>query len=51
MDLAEAGKINLVVNCEVVGIDGDGKLENVTVKHKSEGEKVIETDHWVLCLD
>ena len=47
MDLAEAGKVNLVVNCEVVGVDGDGKLENVTVKHKSEGEKVIETDHWV----
>ncbi len=47
MDLAEAGKINLVVNCEVVGVDGNGKLENVIVKHKSEGEKIIEADHWV----
>ena len=47
MDLAEAGKINLVVNCEVVGVDGDGQLENVTVKHKTDGEKVIDTDHWV----
>ena len=47
MDLAEAGKINLVVNCEVVGVDGDGKLEKVTVKHKTDGEKVIEADHWV----
>ena len=47
MDLAEAGKINLVVNCEVVGVDGDGKLEKVTVKHKTDGEKEIEADHWV----
>ena len=47
MDLAEAGKINLVINCEVVGVDGDGKLEKVTVKHKTDGEKVIDTDHWV----
>ncbi|MAO46880.1 MAG: ferredoxin--NADP(+) reductase [Crocinitomicaceae bacterium] len=47
MDLAEAGKINLVVNCEVVGVDGDGKLEKVTVKHKTDGEKGIEADHWV----
>ncbi len=47
MDLAESGKINLVVNCEVVGIEGEGKLENVIVKHKSDGEKIIEADHWV----
>ena len=47
MDLAEAGKINLVVNCEVVGIKGEGKLERVSVKHKSDGEKIIEADHWV----
>ena len=47
MDLAEAGKINLVVNCEVAGIKGEGKLERVSVKHKSDGEKIIEADHWV----
>lgn len=47
MDLAEAGKINLVVNCEVVGINGDDHLEGVVVKHKTDGEKVIEADHWV----
>lgn len=47
MDLAEAGKINLVVNCEVVGVNGDDSLESVVVKHKTDGEKTIEADHWV----
>ena len=47
MDLAEEGKINLVTDAEVVGIDGDGKVENITIKHKAEGEKVVELDHWI----
>lgn len=47
MDLAEAGKINLVVNCEVVGVQGNGKLEGVEVKHKSDCLKSIEADHWI----
>ena len=47
LDLAEAGKINLVVNSEVVGVGGEGKLESLEVKHKTDGVKSIETDHWV----
>jgi thioredoxin reductase (NADPH) len=47
MDLAEAGKINLVVNCEVVGVEGDGKLEGLVVKHKTDGLKTIQANHWV----
>jgi len=47
MDLAQSGKINLVVNCEVVGVEGSGKLESLVVKHKTDGLKNIETDHWV----
>ena len=47
MDLAEAGKINLVTNSEVVGISGDGNLQSVEVKHKSDGIRSIETDHWI----
>lgn len=47
MDLAEAGKINLVVNCEIVGVNGDDKLESVDIKHKTDGIKTVETDHWV----
>jgi len=47
MDLAEAGKINLITNAEVVGVSGDVNLNAVEVKHKSEGMMSIDTDHWV----
>ena len=47
MDLAEQGKVRLLTNAEVVGTEGDGKLETLNVKHKSEGEMTLETDHWV----
>jgi thioredoxin reductase (NADPH) len=47
LDLAEAGKINLITNGEVVGISGNGNLQSVEVKLKSEGMISIETDHWV----
>ena len=39
--------MRLLTNAEVVGTEGDGKLETLTVKHKSEGEMTLETDHWV----
>ncbi|WP_107037383.1 NAD(P)/FAD-dependent oxidoreductase [Brumimicrobium mesophilum] len=47
MDLAGEGKINLLTDREVVGIGGDGKVENVVIKHKTEGETVLATDHFI----
>ena len=47
MDLAEAGKITLLTNAEVVGVSGDNLLCSVEVKHKSDGLSHIEVDHWV----
>jgi thioredoxin reductase (NADPH) len=47
MDLAQAGKINLLTNGEVVGISGNGAVQSVEVKHKSEGMISLETDHWI----
>ena len=47
MDLAEAGKITLLTNAEVVGVAGDDVLSSVEVKHKSDGLLNIEVDHWV----
>ena len=47
LDLAAAGRIRLLTNGEVVGVGGEGQLETVTVKHKTEGEIQLETDHWV----
>lgn len=47
MDLAEAGKIKLITEAEVVGINGNGQLDNVVVKHEKEGEFTVETDNFL----
>lgn len=46
-DLAETGKINLITEAEVVGLNGNGKLKSVVVKHNNDGEKVVSTDHFI----
>ena len=45
--LVQAGKIKLVTNSQVVGLQGDEKLEAVTVQHDTEGEFSLATDHFV----
>jgi thioredoxin reductase (NADPH) len=47
MDLAEAGKINLITEAEVVGIGGNGHVENVKIKHSTEGDITKECDHFI----
>lgn len=47
INLAEAGKIKLVTEAEVVGLNGSGKLESVVIKHNTEGEFTKETDHFI----
>lgn len=47
MDLSDDGKINLITEAEVIGIGGNGKVENITVKHKTQGEIMKETDHFI----
>lgn len=47
MDLADEGKVNLITEAEVVGVGGDGKVENVTIKHNTEGDIIKETDHFI----
>ena len=47
MDMAAAGKIQLLTDSEVVEVHGDGGLNSLTVKHKQDGLQTIETDHWV----
>ncbi len=47
MDMAAAGKIKLITEAEVVGINGSEKLESVTIKHNTLGDIVKVTDHFV----
>lgn len=47
MDLADEGRIKLITEAEVIGIGGNGKVENVVIKHDTQGEFVKETDHFI----
>ncbi|MEZ7886934.1 MAG: thioredoxin reductase (NADPH) [Saprospiraceae bacterium] len=47
MDLAQKGEIKLITDAEVIGLEGDQKLESIIIKHKTEGEYKVITDHWV----
>lgn len=46
-ELAESGKIRMITEAQVVGLTGSENLESVTIKHKTEGERIEETDHFV----
>jgi len=47
MELAEAGKINLITEAEVTGLAGNGTLDEVTIKHKRDGEVVKKVDNFI----
>lgn len=47
MHLGESGKIKLITSAEVVGLNGNGVLNEVIIKHKTEGEIVKGTNHFV----
>lgn len=47
MELAESGKVKLVTNAEVKGVEGAERLERVQVSTKSDGELLLDCDHWL----
>lgn len=47
IDMAGEGKIKLVTEAEVTGINGSGKVESVTITHQKDGEMIQETDHFI----
>ncbi len=47
MELASSGKVNLVTEGQVIGLNGNGKLNEVVIKHKKDGEIKKSTDHFV----
>ncbi|MEY3237928.1 MAG: hypothetical protein RI883_2029 [Bacteroidota bacterium] len=47
IDMAESGKIILVTEAEVTGINGGDKLESVVITHQKDGEIIRETDHLI----
>ncbi len=47
MELAESGKIKLITECQVIGLNGNGKLDEVVIKHKTQGEITKKTNHFI----
>lgn len=47
INLAESGKINLITEAEVVGLEGDNKLERVIIEHQKEGQIIKEVDNFI----
>lgn len=45
--LAEEGRIKLLTDAQAVGLRGNGKLTDVVIKHKTDGELVKSTDHFI----
>jgi thioredoxin reductase (NADPH) len=46
-ELSKVGKINLITEAEVKEVHGTKDLESVTIKHKTEGEFILETDCFI----
>jgi thioredoxin reductase (NADPH) len=47
IDLAEKGVIKLITESEVVGLNGNGVLNQVVIQHQTEGEIKVDTDHFI----
>lgn len=45
--LVEKGKVRLITNAQITGLQGNGKLESLTVLHDTEGESQLPCDHFV----
>jgi thioredoxin reductase (NADPH) len=45
--LAQDGTINLITEAQVTGLNGNGKLNEVIIKHKVNGEITKTTDHFI----
>ncbi|WP_350180296.1 NAD(P)/FAD-dependent oxidoreductase [Phaeodactylibacter sp.] len=45
--LAATGKINLVTEAQVIGLNGNGQLEEVLIHHKTEGDFTQQADYFI----
>jgi len=47
INLAEANKIELITEAEVIDLEGTDHLERIVVKHQTIGNRTIEADHFI----
>ena len=47
INLAEANKIEVITEAEVIDLEGTNHLERIVVKHQTTGNRTIEADHFI----
>ena len=47
LELANDGRISLLTDAQAIGLSGNGKLTDVIIKQKQQGEIVKATDHFI----
>jgi len=47
LDMAASGRIKLLTDAEVVGLQGSDRLEAIEVDSQADGKHVLSTDHWL----
>jgi thioredoxin reductase (NADPH) len=47
MHLRESGRIKVITQAEVIGLQGNNELESVEIRHDTEGSLLRETDHFI----
>jgi thioredoxin reductase (NADPH) len=47
MHLRDAGRIKIITQAEVIGLQGNNHLESVEIRHDTEGSLMRETDHFI----
>ncbi|MDZ4148001.1 MAG: NAD(P)/FAD-dependent oxidoreductase [Flavobacteriaceae bacterium] len=46
-ELSKLGRIQLITDAEVIGLQGNEKLESVTIFHQTEGNLSVKTDNFI----
>jgi thioredoxin reductase (NADPH) len=46
-ELAKLGKLRLITDAEVQGLEGEGRLQAVTIQHQEQGNLKVETDAFI----
>lgn len=47
MELAKAGKMNLITEAQAVGIQGKGKVEHIELSRKGMDNLIVDVDHFI----
>lgn len=47
MDMANNGKLKMILDSEVIGLEGKDHLEQITIKTKGAENSTVDTDYWL----